>query len=203
MSLTRIIRTRFQSITEPIGRGLANAGVSPNIIAGLGFGFALVGGFLFATKTSELYLAGVAIAFSAVMDLMDGAVARSTPKFSRSLSTWNLNDSTLDRLSEIAIYTGILYANDAPAIVALLSLSFWFLVVYVKAKGDSLGLVMSNRLGIISRAEFLAVLVFFTLAGYVWVGVFINLILSGITFVQRYLYAISTARKKLSPLGFR
>ena len=185
MSLTRLIRIRFRSITEPIGRLLANSGITPNFLTGLGFALAVIAGCLFAVRPGQPYLAALVMICAGIMDILDGAVAREIPRFSGSL-----NDSIIDRLSEIAIYTGIIYSNYVYPAVVLLALSFSFLTSYTAAKGESLGIPMSNHLGIGQRAERLAPIVIFALIGYVWIGVYVSLILCVITFVQRYAYVI-------------
>jgi archaetidylinositol phosphate synthase len=185
MSLTRLIRTRFKSILAPCGLFLARAGLTPNFLSGLGLGTALIAGFLFALKPTQPYLAAIAIIISGMMDLLDGAVARHMPHFSGSL-----NDSILDRISEIAIFAGIVDADYMSPVIVLMALGISLTTSYLAAKGGSLGISMSHNLGLAQRAERLAPIVIFALLDYVWVGVYISLILSAITFTQRYAYVI-------------
>jgi len=196
MSLTRIIKTRFQLIIEPSGRLLANAGVTPNFLTSLGLVLALIAGFLFATRPTQPYLGAFAVIGSGIMDILDGAVARETRKFSGSL-----NDSIIDRTSEIAIYGGIIYADYVSPFLVLLALGFSFLTSYIAAKGESLGIPMSGHLGIAQRAERLTPLIVFALIGYVWIGVYINLVLCVFTFAQRYMYVIHFTSSKKIPLA--
>ena len=156
----------------------------------MGFVFSLVAGLLYAFKPTTPYLAAIAIVASGIFDVLDGAVARVTQRVSKSGS---FNDSTLDRLAEVAIYAGIAYGNLAPPVLVLLALSFSLLVSYTRAKGDSLGISLSG-IGIGERAERLIVLIVFSIVGYVYVGVAIVFILATITFVQRYVKILSKLR---------
>ncbi|MDH2901883.1 MAG: CDP-alcohol phosphatidyltransferase family protein [archaeon] len=178
---------------DQIGSSLGKVGVTPNFLTACGFLLALLAGFLFAYKPAQQYLAALSIIGSGVLDILDGAVARTTGKVSMLGS---FNDSSLDRISEIAIFAGIIYAGYGlnPAIV-LLTLGFSLLVSYVRAKGESLGMTMSG-IGVGERAERLLVLIVFSLAGYVWIAVYIILILAAITFVQRYAFMMRMIKQK-------
>jgi archaetidylinositol phosphate synthase len=188
------IRDRLSPALDRIGSSLGKGGITPNFLTTIGFVLALLAGFLFAYRPYEQYLAAIAIIGSGVMDILDGAVARSTGKISMLGS---FNDSTLDRISEIAIFAGIIYAGYRalnPAIV-LLTLGFSLLVSYVRAKGESLGVKMSG-IGVGERAERLIVLIAFSLIGLVWIGVYIALMLAVITVIQRYTYIIPVIKQK-------
>jgi archaetidylinositol phosphate synthase len=119
---------------------------------------------------------------SGIFDVLDGAVARVMNRVS---SAGSFNDSTLDRVAEVAIYAGIMYGAYTNSVLVLLALSFSLLVSYSRAKGDSLFVTLSG-VGIGERAERLLTLVIFSLIGYVWAGVIVVLVLAIITFVQRY-----------------
>jgi archaetidylinositol phosphate synthase len=168
-----------------IGSFLGRLGVTPNSLTVAGFAFAVLAGILYATQPSKPYFGAVAIIFSGVLDVLDGAVARATKRVSGAGS---FNDSTLDRLSEITIFSGIAFGGFgiSPGVV-LLTLGFSLLVSYVRAKGESLAITMTG-IGIGERAERLVILIIFSLVGYVWIGIYIILILAVFTFFQRYAY---------------
>lgn len=186
MVLNRI-RTELKPIVDSLGRALAKTGLSPNVWTVVGFLFAVLAGILYATQRSEPHLAALAIICSGIFDVLDGAVARVTGKVTKQGS---FNDSTLDRLAEVAIYSGIILAGYTSNLVVLLALSLSLLVSYTRAKGDALSVALSG-IGIGERAERLIVLVLFSLIGFVWLGVYAVLVLAIITFVQRY-YKILT-----------
>jgi archaetidylinositol phosphate synthase len=188
------IKRSLQPALDQIGSSIGKVGITPNMLTGLGFALAILAGFLFAYRPAEQYLAGLSIIASGLMDVFDGAVARSFRRVSKSGS---FTDSTLDRISEIAIFAGIMYANYSrlsPEIV-LLTLGFSILVSYIRAKGDSLGVTLSG-IGLGERAERLVILIIFSLAGYVWLGVYLILFLAIVTVIQRYFYLLSALRKK-------
>ena len=167
---------------ESIGRSLGSTGLSPTFWTFLGFALSVLAGLLFALRPSEPYLAALALVISGVFDVLDGAVARVMHRVSKSGS---FNDSTLDRLAELAVYAGIIYGNYTTPIIVLLALGFSLLVSYTRAKGDALGVSLSG-IGIGERAERLIVLIVFSLVAYVWIGVWIVLVIAFVTFVQRY-----------------
>jgi archaetidylinositol phosphate synthase len=167
-------------LVNSLGRALSF--LSPNTWTAIGFLFSLIAGILFALFPSRPYLAALSILASGILDVVDGAVARVTGKLSMAGS---FNDSTLDRLAEVAIFAGIVSGGYISPIYVLLALSFSLLVSYTRAKGDSLGVVLSG-IGIGERAERLIALVIFSLIGFVWLGVLVVLVLAAVTLVQRY-----------------
>lgn len=181
MVLNRI-RERTDPILNRIGHSLAKSGFSPNFWTLLGFVFSVLAGVSYAIRPSEPYLAGLFLVISGFLDVVDGAVARATKLVTKAGS---FNDSTLDRVAEVAVYSGILYGGYTFAPVVLLALSFSLLVSYARAKGESLGISLSG-IGIGERAERLIVLIVLSLVSLVWLGVWIVLALALITFLQRY-----------------
>jgi archaetidylinositol phosphate synthase len=180
------IREKIDPILSSLGKSIGQTGISPNALTFIGFGFAMLAGLLFAFRTSMPYLAGLAIIASGFFDIVDGAVARYTSKISKKGS---FTDSTLDRLSEVFIFAGIIYAGyGAPSFIVLLALGFSLLVSYLRAKSESLNIKISG-IGIGERAERLVALAIFSIIGYVSYGVYVVLVLAAVTFVQRYLYS--------------
>ena len=168
-----------------LGRGIGSLGLSPDIWTVIGFVFAVTAGLLYGFKPSMPYLAALAIVTSGVMDMLDGAAARAMRKVSK---TGSFNDSTLDRLAEVAIFAGIVYGGySISPVFCVLALGFSLLVSYTRAKGDALSVTLSG-IGIGERAERLIVLIVFSIIGYVNYGVYIVLILAFVTFVQRYVF---------------
>ncbi len=170
-----------------LGRSLGNAGLTPNLLTLVGFCFSVLAGLLYGIRPSQPYFGATMIAISGLFDVLDGAAARATGRVSKRGS---FTDSTIDRVAEVAIYSGIIYGGyQVSALLVLLTLSFSLLVSYVRAKSESLNIAMRG-IGIGERAERLLALVVFSVIGYVWIGVSVVLILAAATFVQRYIYAI-------------
>lgn len=187
------IRSLIEPISTSLGTSLGRAGVSPNYLTGLGFVFAVLAGVSFGTLPSKTYVAAGLIVLSGFMDILDGAVARAMQKVSK---TGSFTDSTLDRLAEIAIYSGIIYSGyGLSPLIVLLALSFSLIVSYTRAKSESLSIQISG-IGVGERAERLIVLVIFSLVGYIWIGVYIVLILAVFTFLQRYAFVAKSLRIK-------
>src|SRR5687768_17474071 len=97
--------SRVRENGEPIARLLGRVGLTPNALTLLGFGIAVVGAY-FAPVESWL-IAGLVVAFGAIFDLFDGALARATNKTSNCGA---FRDSTMDRAGEGVIYIGIVIA---------------------------------------------------------------------------------------------
>jgi phosphatidylglycerophosphate synthase len=133
-------RSRFRaSIEAPVAKVFVRTGLSPNALTLIGFGIAVVGAY-FASAGSWL-VAGIIVAFGAVFDLFDGALARATGK------TSNLGafmDSTFDRAGEAVVYIGIAIGLMATldtfgAGLATGAMAAAFMVSYTRAKSESLG----------------------------------------------------------------
>ena len=135
----------------PLCRVLAGFGVRPNQITLTGTLLCLLGAVLVATD--RLVLGGLIWLAGSVLDMLDGALARSQNQTSRGGA---FLDSTLDRVSEGVLFTAIAYhfasqgaaAEAALTVVALLGA---FLVSYTRARAEALG--AECKVGIITRAE--------------------------------------------------
>ena len=127
------------SIEEPVAAFFGRLGFSPNSLTLIGFGIAVVGAY-FAAIQSWL-IAGLIVAFGAVFDLFDGALARATGK---SSSFGAFLDSVFDRAGEAVVYFGIAwgcYVAGFPAtgLLAVPAMAAAFMVSYTRAKSESLG----------------------------------------------------------------
>jgi archaetidylinositol phosphate synthase len=125
--------------------------------------------------------AGLLVVLAGFFDVLDGAVARATGKTSPRGA---FLDSTLDRVSEVIIFLGILVGGYISPLVVLLALSFSLLVSYTRAKGDALGVSLAG-VGVGERSERLVVLIVSSLLSIVGLGVLLIALLALITFVQR------------------
>jgi phosphatidylglycerophosphate synthase len=152
------IRARVRSGVEPIARGFGRIGLTPNALTLIGFGIAVIAAF--AAAYQAWLAAGLLVAFGAVFDLFDGALARATNKTSRLGA---FLDSTFDRLGEAVVYIGIVWGLAAPDIegnrswnggpmLAAAAMAASFTVSYARAKSESLGFSSGSRMANIGLA---------------------------------------------------
>ena len=177
-------------IIEPVARALIKARVSANLISvigGLGASFCAIYFF----PKGEFLVGALAVTLFVLFDLFDGTVARlsatGTTKWGAAL------DSTLDRISDSAILIGgFIYVeknNDSLSKFFLIALVSSFLVSYIKARAESLGIKCDG--GIAERSErLIIILVAYALfdLGIDWAlqfGIYLLAGLSIITVIQR------------------
>lgn len=127
----------------------ARAHISPNLITILAMALAIASGYFLAT--GYVPLAGVLFVLSGILDLVDGYVAK---KMNMVSVFGSFLDSFSDRISDAAIYTGLMvyYLKRAEGVyvgVALAVLVVSFLISYVRARAESLD--VTCRAGLMSR----------------------------------------------------
>ena len=124
------------------------------------------------------------VLLGALCDALDGHLARTTKKVSKFGA---LLDSTLDRIADFLPLMGLaLYFAEKLLwlVVVLLNILFWFLVSYIKARMEGLG-VRKTIGGLFERTERLAVLIISLFTGWVELGLLVTLVGSAVTFLQR------------------
>ena len=136
---------------EPLAKLLNKAGLSPNMITVLGLFISF--GAAYLLSRGWFLSGGIVLLFAAAFDLLDGTLARMQDRVSRFGA---FLDSVSDRLSEAAIFLGILifYSlehNVGGSILASLALIFSFMVSYLRARAE--GLQIDSSGGLATRAE--------------------------------------------------
>ncbi|PSK97672.1 CDP-diacylglycerol--glycerol-3-phosphate 3-phosphatidyltransferase [Murinocardiopsis flavida] len=156
--MLRILRPVIARLLAPLGRGLARVGLTPNTVTFLGT-TGVVASALYFYPRGELLAGTLMITVFALFDMVDGAVARASDAESR----WGaFLDSTLDRLADAAILSGLILwftgGGDSLSLAAitLFCLVTGFGVSYVKARAEALG--ANCDVGIAERTERLIVL---------------------------------------------
>ncbi|PRX96064.1 phosphatidylinositol phosphate synthase [Allonocardiopsis opalescens] len=185
------LRPVFARVLDPVGRGMARLGITPNLVTMVGTAGVAASALYFYPR-GQLFAGTVVVTVFVLADMLDGAVARATGGSSR----WGaFLDSSFDRVSDAAIFCGlILYLlrvdGGAPLVgLALLCLVAGLLVSYVKARAEGLGLRCD--VGIAERTERLVILLVtigLTGAGVpylMWGGLGVLAVLSVVTVVQR------------------
>lgn len=150
------IKDGFVGLTGPMARALIRSGVNPNTITT--FGTLIVIGSGIAFGLGEIRLGGALLLLSGVFDILDGEVARQGGK---TTTFGAFYDSTLDRVGEGAVFTGLIFyflVGPLPgefklraAGVGLLALVASLLVSYTRARAEALG--VECKVGIAARAE--------------------------------------------------
>ena len=104
--LQRSLRDPVAKIIAPLVKTLIKLGISANMISTIG-GLGSVICALYFFPKGDFFVGVVWVAAFVLFDLFDGAVARASNK---GVSKWGaLLDSTLDRLSDAAIFIGALF----------------------------------------------------------------------------------------------
>ncbi len=192
------IRERLNSAFLSLGGTMAKLGISPTSWTFVGLLFALLSGIAYAYVAGlGQLLGGILIIVSGFFDLVDGAVAKTTNKISKRGA---FLDSTLDRVGEVAIYTGILLGGLSSSLWVLIALSFSLLVSYTRARAESLGTSLSG-IGIGERSERLLVLALLSVLGFVGYGVIFVAAIAGYTFLERTYRASASLKEKPIPRG--
>ncbi len=180
----------------PVGRLLANLGLSPNAITLLGLLVACASAYLLGVGL--LAAGGVVLIAQGLFDLLDGAVARAT---NRVTKFGGLLDSVVDRVSEATVLVGLLVfylgresstEREIGTVLVVLVLAGSMMVSYVRARAS--GLRIDCEVGFMTRPERIAVLSAGLIIGGLWwlpaVAVALGVIagLTAITTVQRVMH---------------
>jgi phosphatidylinositol phosphate synthase len=123
----------------PVARRISALGVSANAVTVLGGALTCIGAALLAMNMPLAAL--VALAVGTLADTLDGQVAKAA---GGGTAFGAFLDSTIDRLSDAALFIGTVLLAATTGQVALVwwglvALTSSFLVSYVRAKGESMG----------------------------------------------------------------
>lgn len=150
---------------EPLARGLAQHGVTPNTLTITGTLLTVVAALVIAS--GALVAGGAVLAVVSVADMLDGAVARVS---GRVTAFGAFLDSTLDRYAEGALFLGLLhhYGGTGAAhmqLAAGIALLGSLMVSYTRARAEGLGL--RCEVGLLARPERMVLLILgLLLSGY-------------------------------------
>ncbi|MFD5316227.1 phosphatidylinositol phosphate synthase [Streptomyces sp. NPDC127098] len=166
--LNKYARAFFTRVLTPFAALLIRLGVSPDAVTLVGTAGVMAGALVFFPQ-GEFFWGTIVITAFVFSDMVDGNMARQIGTSSR----WGaFLDSTLDRLADAAIFSGIAlwYAGEGDNLmlcaVTLFCLASGQVVSYTKARGESIGLPVRVN-GLVERAERLVItLVFAGFAGF-------------------------------------
>jgi len=188
--LQRSLRDPVAKIIAPLVKTLIKMRVSANQISAIG-GLGSVVSALYFFSNGRFFIGVIWVSVFVAFDLFDGAVARASNK---GISKWGaLLDSTLDRLSDGAIFIGALIyfidQNDPLVPVLLIATFASFMVSYIKARAESL--LIKCEGGLAERGErVIIILTAYGLHGLgvnyaTAVGIWLLALISVFTMIQR------------------
>ncbi len=172
-------------------------GIHPNVLTLIGVLINVVAAW--ALAVDRFVLAGVIMIGANIFDFIDGKVAYLTGKQSEFGAFW---DSTLDRFSDLALFTGLIYLYSTRGrhdyvLIATLTLIFSIMTSYARARAESL--VEKCKVGFMERPERIVLFMIgaFTdrMAGVLWV----ILVLSVVTVANRIYYTYLVLNHRAMP----
>jgi CDP-diacylglycerol---glycerol-3-phosphate 3-phosphatidyltransferase len=197
------LRGRVYGVIDPLIDVLVRHRVHPNLLTTLGFVATLGAGLSY--HQHQVRLAGLLILVGGFFDILDGRVARVSGLGSKFGAFY---DSTLDRISEIVVFMGILslynsYRQELGDVgmiyLVMLAMAGSLMISYTRARAEALGL--DCRVGLMPRAERVVLIgaasLFFGAAwnGIVLKGVIVVLaVLTNLTAFQRIIWVHRHAR---------
>jgi CDP-diacylglycerol--glycerol-3-phosphate 3-phosphatidyltransferase len=197
------LRNAVYGIIDPLTDFLARHRVHPNLLTTIGFTVTLSSAVAF--HEHFVRTAGFLILLGGFFDILDGRIARLTSLGSKFGAFY---DSTLDRISEIAVFLGMLslyndyrlQLGDVGMIyLIMLAMAGSLMISYTRARAEALGL--DCRVGLMPRAERVVLIgcaaMFF---GESWDGLVLKVVivvlavLTNLTAFQRIVWVYKHAR---------
>jgi len=172
---------------------LSRSGINPDTLTLTGLAINI--GAAYVIATGHFLPGGLLVLVAGLCDLLDGALARfvnQTTKFGA------LFDSVADRISEAALFFGLLVwymleGNAMGVMLASAALIGSFLVSYVRARAEGLGL--ECKVGLFTRAERVIVLIIGLVVNQVTIALWVVVVFAYITVMQRMVYLRQQTRK--------
>ena len=174
------LRRPVYGLINPVVHWMVRRRIHPNVITTLGFVSVVGAGFLY--HLDHVRWAGLLVLLGGMWDIFDGQVARVSGMASKFGSFY---DSTLDRISEIVVFLGLLslynsYGRelaDVWMVYALfLAMGGSLMVSYTRARAEGLGL--DCKVGLMQRPERVVLLGLGSLSfGLMWGGLVLKIVI--------------------------
>lgn len=166
--------------------------VRPDTLTVVGWTLALCSAVLFGLGHARL--AGAVMLLGGLFDALDGAVARESNRMSPFGA---FLDSTLDRISESAVFVGLIFfyaSADRPAesLLAGAAMTFSLLTSYTRARSEGLGIPC--EVGLLERAGRIVILSVFSVFGLPTAGLVLVAAGALATTAQRILHVRRATR---------
>ncbi len=194
MTLRDQMRSNLSRLFEqPMARLLRAMHLTPNAVTLLGLAVTALAAHL--ASRGQFLWAGVVLLVASAMDMLDGALARLTGKANKFGAAL---DSVVDRLAEAVVLMGLLVHfvwtdNNGGAFLAFGAMVASFLVSYIRARGEGLGVTMKES-GLVTRTERVVVMVLGLLTGWVFLAVAIIFVTSAFSALQRMYHVWKATR---------
>ncbi len=145
-------RTVVAKVLDPLGRGLATAGVTPNAVTTVGT-IGVIAAALICYPHGWFFVGSMVIWAFVMLDMVDGAVARAGGTAS---PFGGVLDSTGDRAADAAIFGALLWYFGEHGqrwllLAALLCLVLGSITSYIRARAEAAG--FTATVGIVERPE--------------------------------------------------
>lgn len=152
-------RAGWETTLHPAARTAQRFGVTPDMLTVASLIFALAAAVLFALaapgREIYLFLGAAAVAINAILDGLDGRLARLT---NTSSKRGDYLDHVVDRYSDAAILLGLALSPYGSEIWGLFAIVGTFLTSYMGTQAQALGLGR-NYAGWLGRADRLVILI--------------------------------------------
>ncbi len=180
------------SLDAPLGFIAKRIPFSPNALTVTGFVITVIAAFIIPYN---IRLGGIFIMIGGIFDMLDGIVARTsgkTTKFGAFL------DSVLDRYSDAFLFLSIAWylaahGDHAGSFLSIGTMLGAFLISYARARAE--GLEQECQTGIMERSERIILLIFATLTGWIVPVLWVMLVLTHATVIQRMYYVWKAMKK--------
>lgn len=196
-NLLEALRAPTYRLIEPLVRWMVRRRIHPNAVTTLGFVSVVAAGVLY--HMDHVRWAGLLVLFGGMWDIFDGQLARVSGMASKFGAFY---DSTLDRISEIVVFLGLLslynrYGGDLGDVrmvyVLFLAMGGSLMVSYTRARAEGLGL--DCKVGLMQRPARVLLLGVGSLSfGLMWGGLVLNTVIvlvavfTNLTAVQRIVW---------------
>jgi len=142
--MIEILNIKCRRTLQPVTRFFGK--LHPNFLTFIGFLITVSASIFYARGI--FWLGGIVLLVGGLFDVLDGEVAELTNRISKFGAFW---DSCLDRYSDFIVLFGIFYwylsTNRLASILALLTILGSFIVSYIRARAEGIGIECKVGLG--------------------------------------------------------
>ena len=197
MTFTATVGTICMFPLRAIIRASVALGISPNTLTLIGVLINCAAAW--ALATDHFVLAGVIMICANIFDFIDGKVAFITGRQSEFGAFW---DSTLDRFSDLALFTGLIWlysklGRTDYVLITTLTLIFSIMISYARARAESL--VDKCKVGFMERPERIVLFMIGAFTNRMAAVLWVILVLSIVSVANRIYYTFLALNQKPMP----